>query len=263
LEKNFLFICGCARSGTTALWRLMVSHPKIVLGVERYVLLGNQKWRSLTPELFEKEKFFDLQPKETFYKSLSAHSYYEIARERFDDAQWIGDKIPHLFQKYDQVEAAIPGAHYIFIVRNIIDVAGSYQKRAETGSWKPARDYTRAVYDWQQSIETTLRFAAKRGVKNNVHIISYEELYLQAADLRPLFAKLGLEVVPSVRAQYRKLTDKSVELEKRRGDALTSAKRHYIALNAPFDAFREILQQRLVLSPSPAADSLSTAATSA
>lgn len=263
LEKKFLFICGCARSGTTALWRLMVSHPKIVLGVERYVLLGNQKWRSLTPELFEKEKFFDLQPKETFYKSLSAHAYYETARERFDDATWIGDKIPHLFQKYDEVEAAIPGAHYIFIVRNIIDVAGSYQKRAETGSWKSGRDYERAVHDWRQSIETTLRFTAKSGIRNNVHIISYEELYLQPVDLRPLFAKLGLEVVPSVAAQYRKITEKSVELEKRRGDTLTSAKRHYIALNAPFDAFREILEQRLVLPPLPPADALSETAASA
>lgn len=263
MEKKFLFICGCARSGTTALWRLMVSHPKIVLGVERYVLLGHQKWRGLTPELFEKEKFFDLQPRETFYKSLSAHSYYEKARERFDDATWIGDKIPHLFQKYDEVEAAIPGAHYIFIVRNIIDVAGSYQKRAETGSWKAGRDYTRAVQDWRRSIQTTLRFTAKGDLKDRVHIISYEELYLRPADLRPLFAKLDLDLVPEVQAQYRRLTDKSVELEKRRGDTLTSAKRHYIALNAPFEAFRQILQQRLVLSPLTPADSLSASAASA
>jgi hypothetical protein len=227
----------------------MVSHPQIVLGVERYVLLANQKRNNFSSKLFEKNKFFDLQPRETFYRDLSAHGYYETARKRFDDALWVGDKIPHLFQKYDEVEAAMPGAHYIFIVRNIIDVAGSYQKRAETGSWKEARDYKRAVNDWRQSIETTLKFTAKADLKSRVHIISYEELYLQVANLRPLFAKLGLEVVPEVQAQYRKLTDKSVELEKRRGDTLTSAKRHYIALNAPFDAFKEILQQRLVLSP--------------
>jgi hypothetical protein len=227
----------------------MAAHPKIVLGVERYVLLANQKRNNFSPKLFEKDKFFDLQPKETFYKDLNAHGYYEIARRRFDDALWVGDKIPHLFQKYDEVEAALPGAHYIYIVRNIIDVAASYQKRAETGSWKETRDYVRAVNDWRQSIESTLKFTAKADLKSRVHIISYEELYLQAVNLHPLFAKLDLDVVPEVQAQYRKLVDKSVELEKRRGDTLTSAKRHYIALNAPFDAFKEILQQRLVLPP--------------
>jgi hypothetical protein len=249
LAKKILFICGCARSGTTALWRLMVTHPKLVLGVERYVLLANQKKNNFSAKLFEKEKFFDLQPKETFYKELDANGYYDLARQLFDDAEWVGDKIPHLFQKYDNVDAAMPEAHYIFIVRNIIDVAGSYQKRANTGSWKENRDYAQAVLDWRLSIEATLKFTANADVKPRVHIISYEELYLQPVSLEPLFAKLGLEVVPEVQAQYRKTIEKSVELEKRRGDTLTSANRLYISLNAPFDAFKEILQQRLVLPP--------------
>ena len=177
----------------------MSAHPKIVLGVERYVLLANQKRNRFSPELFEKDKFFDLQPRETFYKELNAGGYYEVARRRFDDALWVGDKIPHLFQKYDEVDAALPGAHYIYIVRNIIDVAGSYQKRADTGSWKETRDYARAVLDWRHSIEATLKFTARMTTsKSRVHIISYEELYLQAANLEPLFAKLGLEVIPEV-----------------------------------------------------------------
>ena len=249
MAKKILFICGCARSGTTALWRLMVTHPKIVLGVERYVLLANQKRNNFSARLFEKDKFFDLQPKETFYKELTAQGYYDIARERFDDALWVGDKIPHLFQKYDEVDAAMPDAHYIYIVRNIIDVAGSYQKRAETGSWKETRDYARAVNDWRHSLEATLKFRAKADLKSRVHIISYEELYLQAVKLEPLFAKLDLDVTPQVQAQYQKTIDKSVELENRRGDTLTSAKRHYIALHAPFEAFKEILEHRVVLPP--------------
>jgi hypothetical protein len=227
----------------------MVAHPKIVLGVERYVLLANQKRNGFSPGLFEKEKFFDLQPRETFYKELDANGYYDRARKNFDDAEWVGDKIPHLFHKYDDVDAAMPEVHYIFIVRNIIDVAGSYQKRAETGSWKENRDYAQAVLDWRDSIETTLKFTARDDVRARVHIISYEEIFLRPVSLEPLFEKLGLEVVPEVQSLYRKTTDKSVELEKRRSDSLTSAKRHYIALNAPFEAYKEILQQRLVLPP--------------
>ncbi len=227
----------------------MVAHPKIVLGVERYVLLANPKRKGFTPRLFEKDRFFNLQPRETIFKELSPPDYYEIARQRFDDANWVGDKIPNLYQKYNEVDAAFPDAHYIYIVRNIIDVAGSYQRRADTGSWKEARDYKRAVLDWRVSLNATLKFVEKPNVKSRVHIISYEELYLRPVNLEPLFAKLGLEVVPEVEAQYKRTIEKSAELEQQRGDALTSARRHYIALNAPFGAFKKILDQRFVLSP--------------
>jgi hypothetical protein len=252
MDKKFLFICGCPRSGTTALWRLMVAHPRIVLGVERYVLFAQQKNKSLTPELYDKQKFFDLQPKETFYKNLVEFSrYYEMAEKRYDKALWIGDKIPFLFLKYANLEATMPGANIIFIVRNIIDVAGSYQRRADRGdpTWTPDKDYKQSIADWRQSIELTLQFIADKKRNIRVHIVSYEDLFLQAADLGPLFEKLGLDVSPQVQAQYEKLMEKSGELDARRGDALTSSNRQYISLHAPFDEYRRILEKRLVLSP--------------
>jgi hypothetical protein len=247
MDKKFLFVCGCPRSGTTALWRLMVAHPRIVLGVERYVLFAHQK-NKLTPELYEKQKFFDLQPKETFYKNLVEFSrYYETAFKRFDRAEWVGDKIPLLFSRYEDIETMMPGANIIFIVRNIIDVAASYQKRADLGTWSKDKDYKQAVAEWRQSIERTLEFTANKDRKIRVHVISYEDLFLQTADLRPLFDRLDLDVASEVQTQYRKLIEKSDQLDANRGDGLTSSKRQYVALNAPFAEYRDILDRRLIL----------------
>src|ERR1051325_7655702 len=129
-KKRFLFICGCPRSGTTALWRLMVAHPKIVLGIERYVLLSFHHG-ALNPLLFEKSKFFDLQPGETFYSDLVAFNrYYLQAQDSYDSATWVGDKAPPLYHDYAGIEENFENAHIIYSVRNIIDIAGSYQKRA-------------------------------------------------------------------------------------------------------------------------------------
>jgi len=141
----------------------------------------------------------------------------------------------------------MPGANVIFIVRNIIDVAASYQKRADQGTWSADKDYKTAVAEWRQSIERTLEFTANKDRKIQVHVISYEDLFLQTADLRPLFERLDLDVAPQVQTQYQILIEKSDQLDARRGDGLTSSKRQYVAVNAPFAEYREILEKRLIL----------------
>jgi Sulfotransferase family len=216
------------------------------MGNERYGPLVSRN-EKLVPELFREDKFFDIQPGESPSSELGGAKHrYEIAHRRFEAAVWVGDKIPTLYLKYDNIDAEMPGAHIIFILRNIIDVAGSYQRRAETGTWTADRDYKRAVEEWRQSIELTMAFIAKSS-SCHIHIVSYEELFLQVADLRPLFDKLDLRIVPNLTARYRILTDQSVQLEAEREKSLDPAKRNYIALNAPFDAFREIFGRRLPL----------------
>jgi hypothetical protein len=221
------------------------------MGNERYGPLVRRNG-NLAPELFRQDKFFDIQPGESPASEFAGTKHkYEIARMRFEAADWVGDKIPTLYLDYDNIDACVPGAHILFIVLNIIDVAGSYQRRAETGSWKADWDYKRAVDEWRQSIELTMAFIGKPS-SCHIHIVSYEELFLQVADLRPLFDKLALGIVTELKTRYHILVDKSVRLEAERERSLDSAKIHYIALNAPFDAFREIFRRRLDLSaPAP------------
>jgi len=260
-QRKHLFICGCPRSGTTALWSLMVAHPAIALGVERYILLCYQK-NKISPVLFDKSKFFDLQPGETFYSDLfSFNPYYRTIEKRFENALWVGDKAPTLYLDYNGVEHNFENAHILFISRNIIDVAGSYQKRATDktdGSWNASRDYRRAVSDWNESLKLTLEFFNTGGRRTTIHVISYEELFLEEADLRPLFETLELDVTSSVRDEYRRLLGRSAQLDAARGDALNSSQRCYITTHASFGLWRHLLPRRLALSksdiavPSPA-----------
>ena len=254
-EKKYLFVCGCPRSGTTALWRLMITHPEIVLGIERYVHLAFKRG-SIKPDLFEKSKFFELRAGETYYTDLVKYnSYYAAAEQRFEQAAWVGDKIPPLDLDYAGIEANFENAHILCIVRNIIDVAGSYQTRAKDpndDTWSAARDYRRAVHDWHHSLRATLHLLALENRRTSVQVVLYDDLFLQRADLQPLFQWLGLEIPHSVDEQYRNLLARSHQLETGRGDGLNSAQRQYIAATAPFGLYRQLLERRLVLPPDDA-----------
>lgn len=254
-RANILFIGGCPRSGTTALWKLLVAHPVIVLGIERYVLLTYRN--KLTPELFTRDKFFSLQAGETFYDNIDKFSpYYPKARLAFDAAQWVGDKLPNLYFSYSSLAKNFAGAHVFYILRNIIDVAGSYQKRAEDAgdnTWTEKRDFVAAVKDWNESIRATLQYMERAADKVTFHVISYEELFLSRVDIAPLFQALGLEGLAQPRAEYDGLVSASPQLEKKRGDSLTSTQRHYITRHADFESYRALYSRRLILEPLPAA----------
>lgn len=258
--KKHLFICGCPQSGTTALWRLMVAHPGIFLGVERYGHLARHRGR-IGPALFEKQKFFRIEPGQTFYSDLAGkNDYYSDGERRYDEAAWVGDNIPMLFNDYSGIEANFENAHILFIFRNIIDVAGSYQNRSRSGTANGNRDYRGAVKDWHRSLKTTRDFLSMQGRRTSVAAVSYEEMFLREADLTPLFDWLGLEYTASVRRHYRFLLSRSRDLDGRRGDAINSAQRHYIAQLAPFHIYRALLKSRLVLREATAGGSASAVA---
>ncbi|GAB0117273.1 hypothetical protein Acid7E03_13450 [Acidisoma sp. 7E03] len=199
--------------------------------------------------MFSKERFFNLQQGDTFYNDLNNfNSYYGKAMERYEGAEWIGDKSPPAYKQYETIERNFDGAHVIFIVRNIIDVAASYQKRAQNANdetWDAQRDYRVAVQDWQESLRRTLAFARLQNRRTKLTILSYEDLFLKLANLSPIFSALDLDVTPTVSADYRGLMARSQELNSQRGDGLTSQQRYHIATTAPFGLYRELLAERL------------------
>jgi hypothetical protein len=245
-----LFICGCPRSGTTALWRLLTAHPRIVLGVERYVLFAYQKGK-ITPSLFQREKFFQIEKGETFYADLVGFNpYYETARDQYDRAHIIGDKIPELYRDYPGINSEFPDACILFIIRNIFDVAESYERRARDENdvtWNHKRDFRAAVSDWQLALASTLEFMNSDGRKVQLHIISYEDLFLQRADISRLFSAVKMELVPEVHARYERMLVRSKVLEAQRGGVLNSNAQNHIALHARFDLYRRLHRDRLAL----------------
>lgn len=243
-NKKYLFICGCPRSGTTALWNLVASHKDCVIGVERY---GNRFFDKgfLSKNHFEKTRFFDNQPGDTFYPDLANfNNYYIEAEKRFDEAAIVGDKIPLLFNYYNRLHESFPKATVLMIFRNIFDVAASYSHRASDESdatWNDDKGVASAISDWASAIK------AYRNWKDRMRIIviDYEKLFIDGQGGDTLFEAIGLAPTNETALKYKALLSRSVDLETRRARALSAHDVKMLAVRAPFGGYREVLKDAI------------------
>ena len=239
-KSSFLFVCGCPRSGTTALWRLLVGDTRIRLGVERY---GNRFFSRefLTADLYEEERFFSAEAGDTFYSDLAGFSpYYAKARNGYSDAVYIGDKIPKLYEYFDRLKENFPDCKTIFIFRNIFDVAASYKARLldENDGWN--LNVSAAIADWNASLQSALSY------KGDLAIVTYERLLMEEHGLDKLYGFLGLDITPEVHATFKNLLVRSGTLEKGRARSLTALESKEICESADFESYRQILKSALV-----------------
>jgi hypothetical protein len=208
---RYAFICGCPRSGTTFLATLLNSHPAVAIGIERY---GTRFFgEPLTPALFTPERFYDLRPGDTFYDSLDFARVYADKRSIFSEAEVVGDKIPLLFRHLDRIEAAFPGAKVVFCLRNVVDVAASYQARADNpddATWSRSKGALAAVDDWNASLRA---YGRQRG-RSDLFVFDYDRFLAEGeAQVRALIAWLGLDWRVEVERRIRGMTRRATELE--------------------------------------------------
>lgn len=217
MSRKYLFVCGAARSGTTALAKLLNSHEKICIGIERY----KYKFMKAGPPfdfdaLFESERFFSYQPEDTNV-AMEIGPYAPIYRQmeaRYAACEYVGDKIPGLYRRYAWLAKVAPGSTMIHIVRRPQEVANSWNGRAaKGGSWPAENDHTRAVAEWNRAIDLTSK-ALVSGPQGLV-VVRYEAIFGESArnDLK-LLEYLGLETTPAyeeavadMRAQSEQLSD--------------------------------------------------------
>lgn len=238
--RDYLFISGCGRSGTTALAQLIGSHRSIVMGIERYGKLEREDNFALTEELFATERFLEIREGDTFYSDFDKFHCWdrELKSKIFDpDLKYIGDKKPTLFMVYDRLFEAFPNAKVIFIYRDIYEVAESWNKRAEHGvNWPKHKDYRQAVTSWNDSLENTLENI--RSGKNIV-CVNYGDLFIDQKDISSIFESLGLDIDDSVKAAWGRLMEMSCRLVKSRG-ILSDEQKEYVKENARFDYLEKI-----------------------
>ena len=241
-EKDFLFICGCPRSGTTALWRLLVTHPRVVVGVERY---GNRFFARdfIAPSDFERDRFFDMQAGDTFYPDLAGFNpYYDRARSLFDDALFVGDKIPKLYTRFEALAERFPDCRVLFIFRNIFDVAASYKRRAldETdATWRRDQGVAAAIRDWGQAIKAYEDFSDRLKILP----VDYEALFFDGEGLQTMLDFLGLDPLPDTRQMHKNMMRRAVQLEAQRDRAIDGADAKLISMQAVFGRYRHIINE--------------------
>lgn len=213
--QRLLFLAGLARSGTTALLHVMNAHPEVVIGMERYKRVVSGGIDRLGPELFEKERFFDFSDGLTNQDPEEAARWgvdYAALEAKWDQATYVGDKMTTV--RFDRVHERLPEARFVFIVRDIDQVASSWDRRAQDATdqhWPERSDAKASVERWNQSLKRIRR--AVRDHPDLATVVEYGRFFGDpgATSLRAVLDALGLPWEPGVAAEFDRVHREYVE----------------------------------------------------
>lgn len=243
-NKKYLFVCGVARSGTTALAEILNYNPNIVLGIERYKFrfIGS---RSPLPDdpskLFDEDRFFSFDKEDTniLIDSGKYREVYSKAKKRYQDATYVGDKIPGLYKRLPFLKKNFSSCKVIYIVRNPILVAESWQTRADNpnDSWAAENGFKKSIEEWNRSLQIVYDAFEKWG--ENLILVDYSKIFGENAIERypSLLLKLGLSA---------ELQPEEVEFLKKSAEIATSARNHnaeiveYVTNNADMELYERL-----------------------
>ena len=217
------FIVGCPRSGTTLLQSLLASHESILsfpeskFFVHLFPARDEPKWRlylglgmrRTRPQscLFLKEighpDLSDRLPSVPFLNSYTrffVNSLDEVTR-RNKKSFWI-EKTPDHLAHIHYIDAAIPQAKFIHIVRSGRDVVASLYDLSQRypdfwGKYFPSLDV--CIERWVSDIAITHKYSAK----SRHYVVSYADLTANPSEtIDEVFKFLCLESEPNLFANY-------------------------------------------------------------
>lgn len=243
-QNRYLFICGCVRSGTTITTELLRRHSKIAIGRERYNSLFKSDQYNFIPSLFNKQRFCkELAFGDTHHNKLD--EYYNNLFLRLDQYKYFGDKIPSLFKEYDYLMNTFFQPKIIFLLRNVIDVSQSWERRriesiSNNGKWPHDNGFSSAIKEWNMSLRNTLVALSK--YPNNIFVLPYEKLFSDKHLLKEIFGFLDLEITKEVEVFWNKNTIIKKEFDQKRLINMPTEVKNLICLQADFDSYRSLKQ---------------------
>lgn len=210
---NHVAVMGTSRSGTTALVQLLNGSPHLAIGMERYKFrLAKRPQADEVRALFEPERFLDFQEEDTNIipgpDQRFAALYEDIERKlAAGSVRWIGDKMSPSRVYLQTLEAAFPDLHIIFIMRDVLNVAASYVRRAlnpADKNWPSDRRHNVALKDWLQGLNLALAIAERS--PERLHVVTYESLYGgDRATLEGMAAFLGVPIDDAFEERYEEI----------------------------------------------------------
>jgi hypothetical protein len=222
---------------------LLSGHPRVCIGRERYAAIFNGK-RPLAEALFEKERFLTLQPEDTFYSQTCFDKFHRGFAEKFESCLYVGDKVPCLYRRWDDIFALRPKPFVIFLLRNVLDVAESYNYRARRAAdvWPATRDAGVAIREWNTSLRMGLE-AREAGHESELLIVEYEGFFQNKARMLGLLRHLGLSVGERDTQHLDGIAAKALQLQSRKDDVrrLTPTQRREALLSAQVGRYRQLL----------------------
>jgi hypothetical protein len=222
---------------------LISGHPRACIGRERYATVFNRK-RPFTEELFEKERFLTWRPDDTFYDQVRFEGYHRGFAEKFDACTVVGDKLPYLYRRWDDVFALRPQPSVVFLTRNVIDVAESYNHRARSlyDPWPVAKNPDRAVREWNEAMRLVSE-AVEAGYGSRLLVVEYEGFFEDPQRMRGLLRQLGLNVDPQVTAHLHAMAATALRLRWKRRELreLSPQQKRRVLLSAYVARYRQLL----------------------
>jgi hypothetical protein len=180
-QKISLIVTGVARSGTTALGELLNTHSKICLGIERFKFRYLRE-NTYSNDFFQKDRFFDFRPEDTNLDPALRPAWqpvYDEIAEKWDTAEVIGDKVPDLLPILGDFIATNPDFRYICILRNLKDVALSWQTRADKprDAWPAGKGFETACESWSEQMQMLHDLMAQKPMRGKVLLLDYDTMY--------------------------------------------------------------------------------------
>src|SRR5215211_4245991 len=195
-RPRLLFICGCDRSGTTALADYLNRHPEILVCQERSKT--TQKGE-ITLDLSTFERMFDLGHEKTG-DSAPDNDGDRLIKPRVEllanrdpaRLRWIGASNSDYVRRMESVAGYNPGARFIVMYRPVEEVAESWETKDSDDHKNSNNGLGQAVKTWNRSLQGTRRFI-RDSVVPRVLLISYHDFLYRTETVVPLISRF-LEV---------------------------------------------------------------------
>ena len=232
-------MCGVGRSGTTALAHCLNRHPRVVMGIERYAraLMVAQPSGFDYRGLFRKKRFFEFRESDSAKNASADAALYAEAQRKYDDASYVGDKVPGLYRRIPFLRDAFPACKVIYLLRDPVAVAASWQARADNprDAWPSKNDFAAAIAQWNKALATTM--FAKSVLGDDLIVVLYEDVFAEGAPgLVRMLAKLDLQF-SDLREDVAKLLAAGRRIVERKRDPETALVR-YVARNADYETYQ-------------------------
>jgi len=209
---RYLFVCGCPRSGTTALTTLLNEDERVLLGQERFRLIR----KLLEPFHFTEEVFFNPTERETSWAMPwrgervrpGSFAEYHALRERWrgGTVEVIGDKAPFYSDQLERLGSAFPGARFVLLVRDLHEVAASYRRRAAdpVDHWPAENGHALATEHWNAALGHARAFPEA----DRLLLVSHARFFGGTpGELDRLYAFLGLEPEVAMRERHAAMVE--------------------------------------------------------
>lgn len=258
-ENPYVFVCGCPRSGTTLLQRMLDSHPELAVLLETNVVprgvLGKHPAPDLplTSELVGKVvgfKWFDhlgVEEETVLGLAVGRSTFAEFVSALLDEAgrrrgkRLVGEKVPGYVRRMPSLHGLFPSARFIHIIRDGRDVALSMLDWITPQFWLGRlplwneEPVAVCALNWRREVSGGVRGRAKVGADTCLEV-RYEDLIAAPEPvMRSVAGFLGLPFDMAMLEFHRGMT---------RHDPMLSSKERWLPPTAGLRDWRGELSAR-------------------